>query len=400
VSQEETLGSAFWVLVAAASLLLGVLLGVLVPLVAWAERKQAALVGERPGIGRTAIAGVGLAGLFQPLADTLKLLSKRGPTSTARFAPAWGPALVVIAAVLPFAAIPWSGRYTWGDTSFSLLLADVEGGILYIFALAAVGGLATVWSGAAQGGVGLIGAFRSAARGLSGDLALLFSLLPMLLIFGSLHLTEMVAWQDSGFSLFDLPVAFSADASSPSASSPSASPLSASGPTWPAWGIFLNPPAFVLVLTAASVRAGLPPFNAESADAELMGGTRSAHAGVSLGFFALAARLQTILVAALLTLVFLGGWSIPWIPQATLVGGISEYLGDGVANAICLGLHLASFACKFVAMVFLQLMIRTSLPRLGYERSMDLCWKIILPAAFIDLALTALVLNAVGGDLA
>ena len=80
MSQEETLGSAFWVLVAAASLLLGVLLGVLVPLVAWAERKQAALVGERPGIGRTAIAGVGLGGLCQPLADTRKLLSKRGPT--------------------------------------------------------------------------------------------------------------------------------------------------------------------------------------------------------------------------------------------------------------------------------------------------------------------------------
>ena len=392
MSSEETLGSALWVLVAAATTLLGVLLGVLVPLVAWAERKQAALVAGRPGIGRTEIAGVGLAGLFQPLADTLKLLGKRGrePASVRRARLAWGPALIVVATVLPFAAIPWSGRYTWGDTSFSLLLADVEGGILYIFALAAMAGLATVWSGAAQGGVGLIGAFRSAARGLSGDLALLFSLLPMLLIFGSLRLAEMVEWQDSGFALFGLPAALSANASPPSAP----------GPTWPAWGIFLNPPAFVLVLTAASVRAGLPPFDAESADAELMGGTRSAHAGVSLGFFALAARLQTILVAALLTLVFLGGWSIPWFPQTTLVAGIAEYLGEGVANAICLGLHLASFACKFVAMVFLQLMIRSSLPRLGYERSMDLCWKIILPAAFIDLALTAVVLNALGGGFA
>ena len=392
MSSEETLGSALWVLVAAAATLLGVLLGVLVPLVAWAERKQAALVAGRPGIGRTEIAGVGLAGLFQPLADTLKLLGKRGrePASVRRARLAWGPALIVVATVLPFAAIPWSGRYTWGDTSFSLLLADVEGGILYVFALAAVGGLATVWSGAAQGGVGLIGAFRSAARGLSGDLALLFSLLPMLLIFGSLRLAEMVEWQDSGFALFGLPAALSANALPPSVP----------GPTWPAWGIFLNPPAFVLVLTAASVRAGLPPFDAESADAELMGGTRSAHAGASLGFFALAARLQTILVAALLTLVFLGGWSIPWFPQTTLVAGIAEYLGVGVANAICLGLHLASFACKFVAMVFLQLMIRSSLPRLGYERSMDLCWKIILPAAFIDLALTAVVLNALGGELA
>jgi NADH-quinone oxidoreductase subunit H len=382
------LADGLWALTAEALLLLGFLLGVFVPLVAWAERKQAALVAGRPGVGRTALAGVGLAGLLQPLADTLKLLGKRSrtPVRTRRAWHEWAPALIVVATLLAFASIPWSGRYVLNETSFSLVLADVEGGVLYIFALTAMGGLATVWSGAARGGAGTLGAFRSAARSLSGDLALLFSLLPMLLIFGSLRLSEMVQWQDSSFALFALPGALSA-------SGPAAA---AAGPIWPAWGIFLNPPAFVLVLTAASVRAGLPPFDAESADAELVGGTRSGYSGASLGLLALAARLQTILVAALLTLIFLGGWAIPWLPQETLVAGITKFIGAGVANAICLGLHVICFGGKLLAVVFLQLMIRSSLPRLSYERAMDLCWKIIVPAALVDLMVTAGILQTLG----
>jgi NADH-quinone oxidoreductase subunit H len=359
-----------------ALLLLGVLLGVFVPLVAWAEYRQAALVswrGRSPGV---------LAGFVQPLADTLKLLAKgpaRSPGSPGRGYP-WVPILLAATSLLAFAAVPWAGRYTFGDTSVSPILADVRGGVLFVFSLAALGALATVWAGVASGGVALLGSFRSAARALSGELAVFFSLLPMLLIYGSLRLGDMVHAQDTSFAVqgfWDL--------------------SSESGLRLPAWGIFLNPPALVLVLTAATLRMGLPPFDAESVDPELEGGTRGAYSGAALVLFVLAARLQLLLVAALVTLIFLGGWTIPWLPQATFVDWMTGFIGSGVANAICLALHLAVFGFKMLAVVVVQLMIGSALPRMGHDRAMDLCWKFVVPVAFLDLILTAAWLHRLGG---
>jgi NADH-quinone oxidoreductase subunit H len=370
-------------------LLVGLLVGFFVPWVAWAESKLAERVGGRPGLAGTRVAGLSLAGLLQPLADGLKLLGKRDlhPPESVRGARVWIPLFVVLPPLLAFAAIPFGGAYVFGETSRSIVLADLEVGILFIFALAALGALATVWAGLASGGRALLAALRSAGLGLSGDLALFFAVLPMLLIFGSLRLAEIVQGQDSSFAIFGF---WNAVVAGPGA-------LASGGPTWPAWGIFLNPPAFVLVLVAASVRMGLPPFDGERVEAELVGGTRAAYSGLALGLFAVAARLQTLLLAALLTLIFLGGWTIPWLSQAELVDGIAHWIGSGMANGLCLVVHLASFGFKLLAMVFLLLMIRSALPRLGYERAMDLCWKIIVPASLIDLVLTAGVMHVLGG---
>lgn len=379
-----------WGLTLQALLLLAVVLGILVPLVAWAERKQTALVAGRGARAGTSLGGLRLADWQRPLADGLKLLGKRdkNPRPSARGIRGWVPGLIVLAPLLAFAAIPWSGRYEFGETSVSVILADVEVGVLFIFALAALGALATVWAGLAGDERARLAALRSAGLGLSGDLALFFAVLPMVLIFGSLSLGEMARGQDSSFALFDFWNALS----------PTSGGLVAGGPTWPAWGIFLNPPAFVLFLTAGSVRLGLPPFHGAPADPELAGGTRSGYAGLSLGLFSLAARLRTLLLSALVVLIFLGGWTIPWLSQTTLVDAISRWIGGGAANAICLGVHLASFFFKLFGVVFLQLMIRSSLPRPSYARAMDLCWKIVMPAALIDLMLTAGALHFIGGS--
>lgn len=371
-------------LVLQALLLLAVLLGVFVPLVAWAEYRQAAMVGWR---GRSPS---GLAGFVQPLADTLKLLAKgpaQLPGSPGR-GYAWVPILLAATSLLAFAAVPWAGRYTFGDTSVSPILADVRGGVLFVFSLAALGALATVWAGVSSGGAALLGSFRSAARALSGELALFFSVLPMLLIYGSLRLGDMVHAQDASFALqglWDFILG-------------SAPTLGGGGLQLPAWGIFLNPPALVLVLTAATLRMGLPPFDAESADRELEGGTRGVYSGPALALFVLASRLQLLLVAALVALIFLGGWTIPWLPQASFVDWMTGFIGSGVANAICLALHLAVFGFKMLAVVVVQLMIRSALPRLGHDRAMDLCWKFVVPAAFLDLVLTAAWLHRLGGS--
>jgi NADH-quinone oxidoreductase subunit H len=274
--------------------------------------------------------------------------------------------------------VPWAGRYTLGNTSVFPILADVRGGVLFVFSLAALGGLATVWAGVASGGVALLGSFRSAARALSGELALFFSLLPMLLIYGSLRLSDMVDAQDTSFAVAGGWGFISGSGSA------------AEGLRLPAWGILLNPPALVLVLTAATLRMGLPPFDAEGADRELEGGTRGAYSGSALALFVLAARLQLLLVAALVALIFLGGWTIPWLPQETFVAWMTPFIGSGVAN-------LAVFVVKMLAVVVVQLVVRSALPRLGHDRAMDLCWKFIMPAAALDLVATAAWLHHLGG---
>jgi NADH-quinone oxidoreductase subunit H len=360
-----------------------------VPLVAWAERKQAARIENRRGIGGTAIAEISLVGLLQPLADALKLLSKRGPSPThsGQGVQVLFSALVLSVTVVAFAAIPWSGRYVFGDGSFSLILADVEMGVLFIFALLALSALVTVWAGMKGGIRSRVGTFRLAARSLSGELALLLALLPMLMIYGSLRLGDMVAWQDTSFSPLGAWNLLAQGSGS----------LSGLNLGLPAWGVLLNPLAFILVLTAASLRLGLAPFDAERGEAELEAGPRGAFSGPGLGFLALAARLELLLVAALVTLIFFGGWAIPWLPQATLVAVLAEFIGAWLANAICLGLHLAVFLLKLSGVVFLELLIRSALPRFDHARTMDLCWKILMPAAVVDIVFTAAVLFQLGG---
>jgi NADH-quinone oxidoreductase subunit H len=379
-----------WRLTLQALLLLGLLLGILVPLVGWVEARQAARVAGRGEFAGPPQGGVPLAGWLGPVIVGLKLLGKRdkSPSASVASVRAWIPLLIVLAPLLAFGAIPWSGRYAFGEASVSVVLADLEVGVLFIFALAALGALATVWGGLAGDERARLAALHRAGLGLSGDLALLFALLPMILIFGTLNLSEMVRVQDSSFALFG----------SGSVLSPSSGNIFSDGPAWPAWGIFLNPPAFILFLTAGSVRLGLPPFHGEGADPELGGGTRSGYAGLNWGLLSLAARLQGLLLSALVVLIFLGGWSIPWLSQTTLVDAISRLIGGGMANAICLGVHLASFFVKLFGVVLLQLMIQSSLPRPSDRRAMDLCWKIVMPIALIDLMLTAGALHVLGGS--
>jgi len=370
----------------ALSLALG-LLALGVPLVAWAERKQAARVEGRPGIGGTAIAEISLAGLLQPLADAMKLLAKREatPRETGHGLQVLFPALILSVTIVAFAAVPWSGRYMFGEGSLSPVLADVKAGILFILGLLALSALVTVWAGM-QGGIrSRMGTFRLAARSLSGELALFLALLPMLMIFGSLRLADMVAWQDSSFAPLGAWGLLGGGS------------LGGLGLRLPAWGILLNPLAFVLVLAAASARLGLAPFDAERREAELEAGPRGGFSGPGLGFLALAARLELLLVAALITLVFFGGWAIPWLPQATLVNALSDLFGSWLANAICLAIHAFVFVLKLSGVVFLELLIRSALPRFDHARTMDLCWKVLVPAALVDGVLTAGVLFQLGG---
>jgi NADH-quinone oxidoreductase subunit H len=97
-------------------------------------------------------------------------------------------------------------------------------------------------------------------------------------------------------------------------------------------------------------------------------------------------------IGAIVTALFLGGWSIPYLPQETIIGSVAPHLGVGFATGLCMVLHVLSFLAKVIFMIWLQMLIRWTLPRFRYDQVMDLCWKILLPLSLANIFVTGLVM--------
>jgi NADH-quinone oxidoreductase subunit H len=107
--------------------------------------------------------------------------------------------------------------------------------------------------------------------------------------------------------------------------------------------------------------------------------------------------IEVIVIAGLIATIFLGGWAIPYLSQETIIGAISAVFGVGFATGVCLILHVLTFFLKVIAMIWLQMALRWSLPRFRYDQVMDLCWKVLLPLSLANIFVTGLVLLAIQG---
>jgi NADH-quinone oxidoreductase subunit H len=169
--------------------------------------------------------------------------------------------------------------------------------------------------------------------------------------------------------------------------------------TLPAWGIALNPVAFATFLLCAMVASRRPPFDLSSAGSEIAGGHAVEQSGVGLGLFRLTEVLQLVVVAGIVTAVFLGGPAIPWLSQDRLIAAVAPFYGEGLATIVCMAAHVASFLLKLVSVMALQIVLRGSMPRLRDDQLMDLLWKGTIPLAALNVLVTAVVLVAmVGGE--
>jgi len=371
-------------------LLLLVLLGFLVPAASWIERKQSALMQDRVGANRAEISGARLAGLLHPLADLVKLVSKQDlvPEGASRALFELAPWVAVIPGIAAFAVIPFAGVYPFADESVSLVAADIDWGLLHVLlaaALASFGAVLAGWS--SNHGGARLGAVRGAAQVVSYAAPLGLSAVGVFLVFGSVKLTDMVVAQDTTLRLAGVVEAFGV-----------AVPGWAQGfPfTIPSWGIVLQPLGFLLFLTCVLAQQGRPPFDSSESGGELAGGYRGEYTGLRGGLFDLADLLGLLLIACLLTSIFFGGWAIPWLSTDAILGGLAPFVGEALATIVCVALHLTSFLVKVLAMVWLQLLIRGSLPRVRYDQLMDLCWKRILPLSLANVFLTASAMVLVG----
>jgi NADH-quinone oxidoreductase subunit H len=360
-----------------------VAVGAFAPVITWVERKQSAVMQDRIGANRADLAGITVLGLLHPLADVLKLLSKEDvvPAGANRAMHLMAPLIAAIPAIASFAVIPYGGLYRFGDTTINLVVADLDWGLLYVFAIASIATYGTVIAGwASNNNWSLLGSLRASAQMISYEVTMGLSVVGLFMCFQSLRLTDMALAQDTTFRVLGFLEHFGW--------------VSDLGPLdWlrlPMWGVFLQPLGFLMFLTCVMAENKRPPFDLPEGESELVAGYFTEYSGMRFGLFYMSEFIEVVVIAALLAALFLGGWAIPWLSQETIVGGITPVFGAGFATGLCMVAHVATFFVKVIFLIWLQMQIRWTLPRPRYDQVMDLCWKVMLPLSLANILVTGL----------
>jgi NADH-quinone oxidoreductase subunit H len=359
-----------------------VMMGALLPLITWVERKQAAIMQDRIGANRADLFGIRAIGLLHPAADVLKLITKEDvvPRGANRVLHLLAPVIALVPAIITLAVIPFGGVYQFGDTRLSLVVADIDWGMLYVFAVGSLATYGAVIAGwASNNNWSLLGSMRASSQMISYEVTMGLSLVGLFMAFGTLRLPEMAIAQDTTFRILGFLETFG---------------VVGHLPGWldwirlPAWGIFLQPLGFILFLTCIMAENKRPPFDAPEGESEIIAGYHMEYSGMRFGLFYTAEFLEVPVIGALVATLFLGGWAVPYLSQETIIGGVSSAMGIGFATGLCLILHVTTFLLKVVVLIWLQMLIRWTLPRFRYDQVMDLCWKYILPLSIANAFVT------------
>ena len=293
------------------------------------ERKFLGYMQVRLGPNR-----VGYFGLLQPIADGIKSFVKEDiiPDNADKTVFVIAPMISFVTALSMFALIPFGESITVFGREIKLVIADVDIGILYIFALGTLGEYGIVLGGWASGNkYGLLGALRAAAQMISYEVALGLIILGTIILAGSLRLTEIVEAQRG------------------------------------AWFIIYQPFAFLLYIVAALAEINRTPFDMPESESELASGYNIEYSSMKFALFMISEYIHLVTVAALTTTLFLGGWLGPVLPGPVW------------------------FFIKTLLLVFVFIWIRGTYPRMRYDHIMKLGWKFLFPAAILNVIVTALV---------
>lgn len=296
----------------------------------WLERK----IGGRIQLRRGPL-HVGPHGSLQSPADVVKLLIKEDLTPAAADKPLFkmGPYLVFVPVFLTFLAIPWGPVFPIGE----LTLRPFDLSILYIVAVPAIQGLGMVVAGWSSGNkYSLLGSARVVAQLISYELPMVVALLGVAMMAGSLSISDAVDVQRQG-----------------------------------GWFIFLQPIGFLVFFTASMSEMSRTPFDIAIAESEIVGGPFIEYSGMRWGLFFLAEFAAVLLNSALTVALFLGGWQL--LPGVNILPELGAFF----------------FMGKTMTLIVIIQFARFTLPRLRIDQLMDLAWKFLLPAAFVNVILTA-----------
>ncbi|MDJ0784378.1 MAG: NADH-quinone oxidoreductase subunit NuoH [Desulfosarcinaceae bacterium] len=312
---------------------LGLILGALLfgaAYLVWAERKFLARLQIRLGPNRA-----GKFGLLQPIADAMKMLTKEDlvPDGADTFVFKLAPVVVAVTAMLMFAVVPVAPDLVLFGRSIPMVIADLNVGLLFIFALSSLGVYGVALGGwASNSKFALLGGIRGAAQMISYELALGLSLVPVVMLAGSMSLTEIVAAQER--------VPF----------------------------IILQPISFAIFVISAMAESKRIPFDLPEAENELGAGFHTEYSGMRFGLFFIGEYVHIQVLGALTAVFFLGGWRGPLLPPVIWL------------------------VLKIIFVALIMIWIRGTLPRLRYDQLMALGWKVLIPAALVNIVLTGVLI--------
>jgi NADH-quinone oxidoreductase subunit H len=280
---------------------------------------------------------VGPHGLLQPIADGLKLILKEDiiPAEADKWVFRLAPVMCLVPALVIYAVIPFDANF---------VIADINIGILYILSISSLGIYGIVMAGwASNNKYSLMGGFRSAGQMISYEIFLGFSIIGPIMLAGSMNLTEIVKAQEG------------------------------------VWFIFLQPLAFVIYLIAGTAETNRVPFDLPEAESELVAGFHTEYSGMRFAYFFLAEYANMLVVSALATILFLGGWRIPFISSLD------------IPVAILMILHISAFIFKMLLFMFIFMWLRATYPRFRYDQLMGIGWKVMFPLAIFNIAATGII---------
>jgi NADH-quinone oxidoreductase subunit H len=318
----------------------GLILSV-VPMLVWAERKVSARIQNRRGPNR-----VGPFGLLQPVADAVKLLTKEEtiPKGAERGLYYLAPALAFIPAALAFAVIPFGNAVQIGDRLFSLQVAPLDVGIVFVLAITSLGVYGIAFGGwTANSKYPLLGGLRSSAQLVSYEVAMGLAIVSVLMTAGALDMQEIVRGQER------------------------------------LWNVVRQPIAALIFLIAAFAENNRLPFDLPEAEPELAAGYHTEYSGMKFAMFMFGEYVAMMTMSAVMVTLFLGGWTLP---------GLDLAARHDVAAVL---LSVAIFLAKLFFLLFFYIWVRWTFPRFRYDQLMQLGWKALIPLGLANVLVTGLV---------
>jgi NADH-quinone oxidoreductase subunit H len=305
----------------------------------YGERKVAAFLQDRVGPNRA-----GPFGLLQPLADGVKFFLKEEiiPNASNKFLFILGPCIFMMTALMTSAIIPWGKSFFFGTHEFSLQVADLNVGLLYLFAVVSIGGYGIMIGGwASNNKFALLGALRASSQMISYELSMGMSIIALLLLSQSLSLRDIVEMQQ-GFH----------------------------------WNVFYQPLGFLIFLICAFAECNRAPFDLPESESELVGGYHTEYSSMKLGLFLFAEYINMFISSAIISCLFFGGYHFPGIDNL----GWSPNIMAVISIMVMFG--------KIFFFIFFFMWVRWTVPRFRYDQLMRLGWKILIPLSILNVVAT------------
>lgn len=314
--------------------------------VTYAERKVIGAMQVRIGPNRVGFFGFRLWGLGQPIADTVKMMMKELviPTKANKFLFLIAPVLAIAPALAAWAVIPFDR---------GIVLTDINAGLLYVLALTSIGVYGVIIAGwASNSKYAILSALRAGAQIVAYEIAMGFALVGVLMASGSLNLSDIVEAQSGGMAN---------------------------------WFIVWMAPLFFVYFISGIAETNRAPFDVAEGESEIVAGFHVEYSGMAFAVFFLAEYANIILISALTSLMFLGGWLSPFESWVSLDGTMLEFLRET---------SMLWFFGKIAFFIFLFFWFRATFPRYRYDQIMRLGWKVFIPITIVWLFVEALMFVA------